>query len=434
MTSPARSHDSTPPRPKAQAVRSRSARWMLIGAVAVGLGAAVWALNGDDRGDPERPCTGDASCRSPADRCALDVCHPSTKRCVARTVVCADGDPCSLDRCDAATGACFYPSTCDDNNPCTWDGCDKETGACHRAPRKCDDGALCTRDSCDPRVGCRHAIDPACRGCLVAAQCDDGEPCTVDTCAPGTATCHHHRRPSCAPAAADAPGAECRSDNDCRDDDACSIGGCTYGRCVRSRRQCPSLIDTVERRCDPQRGCTIRNHVVLPACATAADCAGQAPCMESVACVHNQCLGLAKHCDDGDPCTFDRCLAATGACEHLPRKACDWHGCPLPYAAHVCSDGDTCLAYRCVPVSIAGRIGTCVAFAQSRCDDGDPCTRDRCISAEKCAFERVPGCRGCVANADCDDDNPCTVDACLNEVGVCSHDGDPTCGGRRGPE
>src|SRR5439155_462928 len=45
--------------------------------------------------------------------------------------------------------------------------------------RSCDDGNVCTTDSCDPATGCVHAPN--------TVPCDDGSACTTnDTCSGGT--------------------------------------------------------------------------------------------------------------------------------------------------------------------------------------------------------------------------------------------------------
>jgi hypothetical protein len=69
-------------------------------------------------------------------------------------------------------------------------------------------------------------------------------------------------------------------------------------------------------------------------------------------CVHDP-----VNCDDGNPCTVDRCNPVTGACEHAPVN---------------CDDGDPCTADSCDPAS-----GQCVHVPVD-CDDQDPCTLDRC--------------------------------------------------------
>src|SRR5262245_14228898 len=54
---------------------------------------------------------------------------------------CDDGDPCTVDRCDEATGQCIHPAVvCDDVNPCTSDSCDPQTGCRFEAV---DDGTVC---------------------------------------------------------------------------------------------------------------------------------------------------------------------------------------------------------------------------------------------------------------------------------------------------
>src|SRR5206468_138746 len=66
-----------------------------------------------------------------------------------------------------------------DGNACTTgDAC--SNGRCTGGPaRSCDDGNVCTIDSCDPATGCVHAPN--------TAPCDDGSACTTnDTCSGGT--------------------------------------------------------------------------------------------------------------------------------------------------------------------------------------------------------------------------------------------------------
>jgi len=94
--------------------------------------------------------------------------------------------------------------------------------------------------------------------------------------------------------------------------------------------------------------------------------------------VEPECTSDAD-CDDGDPCTADRCDVTAGLCEH--RRG-------------LCAD-------RCV--------------ADADCDDGNPCTADRCGAGGSCAREEIPGCapRPCSSAQQCDDGDPCTRDACL---------------------
>lgn len=120
-------------------------------------------------------------------------------------------------------------------------------------------------------------------------------------------------------------------------------------------------------------------------------------------------------CDDGNLCTDDICLPATG-CAHTPNTiACD--------DGDSCSADDGCVGGKCVGVAMA-------------CDDDNVCTTDACAEA-KCVHISIGGgcdddnvctsgdaCSGgvCVpaATIDCDDANVCTVDACAHPGG-CSN-------------
>ena len=54
-----------------------------------------------------------------------------------------------------------------------------ETG-CTETPLNCNDGDLCTDDSCDPASGCINTPN---------YDCDDGDACTDDSCDPATGEC-----------------------------------------------------------------------------------------------------------------------------------------------------------------------------------------------------------------------------------------------------
>lgn len=90
-------------------------------------------------------------------------------------------------------------------------------------------------------------------------------------------------------------------------------------------------------------------------------------------------------CDDGDPCTEDRCVDA--GCLHVPRDA-----------NNACRD-------------------------DRHCDDGDACTVDRC-AVDACGLSRCDhalrddDCRRCAADVDCVESLPCAIDRCVD--GVCA--------------
>jgi hypothetical protein len=110
-----------------------------------------------------------------------EMCDPTTGACSPGTPPeCDDGNLCTTDSCDQATG-CVHADACSDGNACNGaETCDPTTGVCGppgTAP-DCDDGNLCTTDSCDQATGCVH-IDNT-------NPCDDGTLCTVnDVCEDG---------------------------------------------------------------------------------------------------------------------------------------------------------------------------------------------------------------------------------------------------------
>ena len=181
--------------------------------------------------------------------CTDDVCDPLTGRCLNPPVACDDGNVCTRDSCVATTGQCRFETlagqACDDGNlctshdlcvqtpgtnapscqgspacadtdPCTVDACDPATGACLNQVLDCNDGNPCTVDSCanglcraDPVFGIacedgslctvgdacgRDATGaPACIGAPV--NCSDGDVCTADVCDEATGACRNPRLP-----------------------------------------------------------------------------------------------------------------------------------------------------------------------------------------------------------------------------------------------
>jgi len=106
------------------------------------------------------PCNDGSAC-TVGDQCAFGTCHAGT------VVNCNDGNPCTNDSCDPATGCVNVNNTsaCSDGNACTVsDVC--SGGACQPgAPRVCGDNNVCTTDTCDPATGCtvRSCTGPACQ-------------------------------------------------------------------------------------------------------------------------------------------------------------------------------------------------------------------------------------------------------------------------------
>jgi hypothetical protein len=90
-------------------------------------------------------------------------------------VNCDDGDACTANSCDPATGCTSTPVNCDDGDACTANFCDPATG-CGSNPVVCDDMNECTANSCDPTLGCQHP------------NLADGTPCSIGECQAGVCT------------------------------------------------------------------------------------------------------------------------------------------------------------------------------------------------------------------------------------------------------
>jgi hypothetical protein len=203
-------------------------------------------------------------------------------------------------------------------------------------------------------------------------------------------------------------------------------------------------------------------------------------CTEQDSCLARQCVGVAKVCDDTDPCTADRCDGPTGqcvfsvasgnscddgipctgndrcdvdgVCHGAPTEACecqDDFDCDASLSTNLCDGPLGCTAeYRCAVV--AGNQVVCDAAGDSTCleavcqpdtggceltarNEGAACAGD----VNACVVEGTCSSGACVGPPrDCSDDNPCTLDSCdasLAPGEVCVHtptggtcnDGDP---------
>ncbi len=233
-------------------------------------------------------CVAPAATLCTAGPCAIAACDPS-EGCGAVAV--PDGVPCDADDslCTPQdvcyVGGCFPgPTTdCDDGNSCTTDTCEPATGECHHEalpPVPCDDGNKCTElDRC---------ADGVCRGPPVV--CLDGDPCTEDKCHT-SAGCTVLSIPLCDPT-----GDPCVApplwDTFCDDGNACTIDACTV------------LL-----------GC---HHQI-----TAVICDDGDACTSGDTCSGTICLGVAIDCSDGDPCTDEACDHASGCNFGATDDACD---------------------------------------------------------------------------------------------------------------
>ena len=210
---------------------------------------------------------------------------------------CDDGDACTDDACDPATGLCLsFPNyDCDDSNACTDDSCDPITGLCNNFPNfDCDDFDACTDDSCDPATGlCTNTP---------GIDCDDGNVCTDDSCDPATGLCNNF------------------PNFDCDDSDACTDDSCdpATGTCINTLgTDCDDANACTDDSCDPTTGLCVNSP--------------NYDCEDLDACTDDSCdpaTGLCVNtpnydCDDSDVCTDDSCNPVTGLCESIDTETCN---------------------------------------------------------------------------------------------------------------
>ncbi len=310
---------------------------------------------------------------------------------------CSDGNPCTSDSCDGATGCVFENNSleCDDGSVCTTDACDPDAG-CTNTVIDCVDGNACTEDSCDAIEGC--VFNPV--------VCDDGDACTQDGCEPETGCIF--------------------GDSNCDDADACTTDTCDAdGDCIYEKIDCSDDSACTQEACDSELGCQVEE----------INCDDNLACTVDTCDADTGCVNTAVVCPDASQCNESLCDENTGECSEKPLDP----GAP-------CNDGDECtVGDTCVGGDCLGKV--------LECDDDNECTTDSC-TADGCVFTNADGLA-------CDEDNPCTilgscsegtcevVDACDDfddcTLDSCSPDGscsyepnpecvDPQCEGKGGGE
>ncbi|TMB09264.1 MAG: hypothetical protein E6J71_28445 [Deltaproteobacteria bacterium] len=240
---------------------------------------------------------------------------------------CDDGNVCTTDGCNPATGCTHTNNTnpCDDGNACTTgDTCSGGTCVGGAAPN-CDDGNVCTTDGCNPATGCTHTNNTnpcndgnpcttgdACSGgtCVggPAKNCDDGSKCTIDTCDPTVAGgCLH-------------TGVDCDDHNLCTTDTCNPSTGCVNTDISSS---CNDGIACTLDSCDPNTGCVNTDNCPdidckVPGSGTCNHTTGQ--------CTYtNSPDGTSCQDTDGDSCTTPACV--TGCCNQ--KASTNTANCPV---------------------------------------------------------------------------------------------------------
>ena len=427
------------------------------------------------------PCTIDACdpglgvCTHAPDTVACPPCVDPQPKCLDNAVAiiyscnnvisiqesCDDGNPCTIDTCDAASKACGHtPSTapqchckdgtktvCQGNALVEVDLCDNPTGK----KTACDDVDPCTFDLCDPvKLECSHTPNdgPPCKcthvgkvckdnklfwmddcgnASEVADDCDDKKVCTIDGCDAVTKACNHveSNDPKCK---CQPGGAACNGN--------VVVAVDTCGSQTAVLESCDDQDDCTLDLCEPQTATCAHEAVKSPLCC--------APANASTSCQANTLVTLdgcknvtaTTTCDDADACTIDVCDAAAGVCLHTK------------------SDSPACCQNKEAKTQCFGAVlmyfdecGHPSHLAED-CDDQNPCTTDTCDeSAAQCVHVHegplevkqvckdsqlvwVDDCEIPTGLAqDCDDKDPCTVDGCDAALKTCTHvkSADPQC-------
>ncbi len=182
------------------------------------------------------------------------------------------------------------------------------------AGEDCDDGNANSGDCCDS--GCEFEV--------LGSSCDDSDLCTLTDNCDGAGAC------------AGSGTLVCDDAELCTDDSCIPASGCHFD---------PNTV-----ACDDLDACTVNDVCAGGACTS----------------------GSPLTCDDGNVCTDDTCLPASGCDFAANSAACD--------DADACTDGDVCSA------------GSCTPGAPLDCDDLDECTADGCDELAGCFNEPIEGC------------------------------------------
>jgi RHS repeat-associated protein len=382
--------------------------------------AGVTVLYEDGFGEPSTVCDDGNACNG-VETCDESGTHPGTPP------VLDDGNPCTTDSCDPATGvhhvAATNGTTCSDGNVCTTGDtcqagvcsgspvvctaqdqchdtgtCNPTTGACTNPAKSdgstCSDGNACTQtDTC--QSGSCQGSNPV--TCLAQDQCH-----TAGMCDSGTGLCTNPPR---------VDGTTCNDGDACTQSDSCQAGSCTGSNpvvCV-ALDQCHA-----PGTCDPQNGqCT------SPSRPNGASCQDGDACTLADSCQSGTCVGSNPVvCGALDQChQTGVCNSATGLCSN-PAKA----------NGTACSDGSLCTQADSCQAGVCTGTNPIVCPAADQCHEAVICNpaSGECLEAPKADGSTCSdgnACTqadSCVAGA-CVGGNPvvCAAQDSCHDVGVC---------------
>jgi hypothetical protein len=384
-------------------------------------------------------CTtsGDTACQKTA-------CDKGTGQCLlaiaATGSACDDGDACSLgEACSGGKCTATKVLSCDDGNPCSSDGCNPASGCYHlENDFACDDGNPCTlgdtcsQGKCVGQGGCDCATDGDCAAkddgnlCNGILKCKTGK-CSLD--ATTIVTCDPSQQTACTVPTCDPKTGVCAPTNvpdgsGCSDGDGCTTPDqCVQGKCLGTALNCDDKNPCTTDACDQKVGCVL--------IANSAPCEDGNACTAGDKCSGGSCVSGKNTCgscqidadckDDGDlcngvpSCQAGVCATKPGSVVTCPTSGiCSSSQCIASSGQCVtvnkgdgsaCDDGDVCTG------SSACFGGSCVGAAILACDDNNPCTTDTCDAKGGCLHGPTFGT--------CDDGNPCTQGDVCSAQGVC---------------
>ena len=200
-------------------------------------------------------------------------------------------------------------------------------------------------------------------------------------------------------------GTKCGDGNKCLSGATCQAGKCASGKAIT----CDDGNPCTDDKCTPATGLCGFSANIKP-------CDDGNKCTLDDRCNNGKCKPQKQlGCDDKNPCTVDKCDPKTGKCSHAKGSG-------------KCDDGN-----KCTDKDVCGKDGKCNG-ALKACDDGNPCTKDGCDPKTGCIAKNADGapcsdnakcikgsCKAgkCAATGakGCNDNNPCTTDKCDGKKG-----------------
>ncbi len=376
----------------------------------------------------------DATACTDGDLCVISKCSAGQCEAVGPEE-CGDGNACTSETCVAHAGCVSEALTgtpCDvDGDACTPDLCD--SGACEKsAPIVCPeaDGNVCTVERCDPLTGLCGAAPELLSdsGCSDGDACTVGDKCKAGACVPG--------QPIACPSGPCVISSVCKEGQcdtalrpegfDCSPEgDACTAGLCdAKGECDSGPLECVDTDPCTVDQCDPQSGCVFEPASPGSTCDDSDSCTGPDTCSGGLCSgPPAECCKTDGECDDLNPCTLDHCLndhcantavkdgvaCETGVCENA--GACEAGACVGGGAPVKCADLGPCFgANQCS--SVTGECEATPLAVGTPCSDGLYCTAD----------DACDGGGGCTLGIPLEDGAPCPD--CVG--GVCGASSCPT--------